>query len=61
MGQICFELMKMTTGVEYLSREQITLFSEKLVNLNEQVIHTFYAKTEFDPRLPIKKGNSIEP
>lgn len=46
----------MTTGVEYLSREQITLFSEKLVNLNEQIIHTFYAKTEFDPRLPIKKG-----
>jgi hypothetical protein len=46
----------MTTGVEYLSREQITLFSEKLVNLNEQIIHTFYAKTEFDPRLPIKKS-----
>ena len=48
--------MKMSSGVEYLSREQITLFSDKLVNLNEQIIHTFYAKTEFDPRLPIKKG-----
>ena len=35
MGQLCFELMKMTTGVEYLSREQITLYSERLVNLNE--------------------------
>lgn len=56
MGQLCFELMKMTTGSDYLSREHITIFTEKLVNLNEQYIQTFYAKTEFDPRLPIKKG-----
>ena len=56
LGQICFELMKMTTGTEYLSREHISLFTEKLIYLNEQVVHSFYAKTEFDPRLPIKKG-----
>ena len=29
-----------------------------MVNLNEQQIQTFYSKTEFDPRLPIKKGKS---
>jgi hypothetical protein len=56
LGQLCFELMKITSGAEYLSREHISLFTEKFVSLNEQVVLSFYAKTEFDPRLPIKKG-----
>lgn len=48
--------MKITTGADYLSREHISLFTEKLVYLNEQVVLSFYSKTGFDPRLPIKKG-----
>lgn len=63
-GQICFELLKMTvpstTGLglasDYIQREHVQNFIEKLLEMNEQAIHSFYAKTELDPRLPIKRG-----
>jgi hypothetical protein len=65
LAQVCFELIKMTSGnnfnqsgepSEYISRDNIQSFIEKLNNQGEQLVHSFYAKTEFDPRLPIKRG-----
>ncbi|CDW76980.1 ubiquitin carboxyl-terminal hydrolase 15 [Stylonychia lemnae] len=59
MGQICFELMKINSPSDILAREHIVSFVEKLVDINEQQIQTFYAKTEFDPRLPIKREEFV--
>ena len=46
-------------STEYISRDHVQGFIERLINYNEQMVHSFYAKTEYDPRLPIKKGNLI--
>ena len=65
LAQVCFELMKMTSGnqlaaggsaSEYITRDHVQTFTEKLISQNEQLVHSFYAKTELDPRLPIRKG-----
>jgi hypothetical protein len=61
---VCFELIKMTVpstaglslSSDYIQREHVQNYVEKMINQNEQMVHSFYAKTELDPRLPIKRG-----
>lgn len=60
MGQLCFELIKMQTQSEYLSREHFSDFIDRIVQMNEQQIQSFYARTEIDPRAPINKGKDIK-
>ncbi len=45
--------------LEYISRDYVQTYIEKFINQNEQLVHSFYAKTEFDPRLPIRKEDFI--
>ena len=44
---------------DYISRDHVQTYTEKLIYQNEQLVHSFYAKTEFDPRLPIRKGKIV--
>lgn len=65
MGQICFDLIKMgsftsSSTSEYISREYVQNYIEKFLSQNEQLVHSFYAKTEFDPRLPIKREDFLQ-
>lgn len=46
-------------GGDYISRDHVQTYTEKLINQNEQLVHSFYAKTEFDPRLPIRKDDFV--
>ncbi len=41
---------------EYIHRDHVHAFTEKIVQQNEQIVHSFYAKSDLDPRLPIRKG-----
>jgi hypothetical protein len=36
MGQVCYELMKMTTGSDFFARDQINLFAERIVNVKNE-------------------------
>lgn len=64
-AQLCFELLKMAGGSsisqEYIQREHVHNFIERMIQQNEQLVHSFYAKTEFDPRVPIRRGISKLP
>lgn len=66
VAQLCFELIKMasftpgsTINTEYISRDHVQGYIERFINQNEQMVHSFYAKTEFDPRLPIKREDFV--
>jgi hypothetical protein len=68
MAQVCFEMIKAGSGgggttpnaamfgQDYIQRDHVHGFVERVIHKNEQLVHSFYAKTEFDPRVPIRKG-----
>lgn len=51
-----YEIMKLGSGSEYIAKENIQLFVERIVNMPGEQVNIFYQKTKFDNRLPIKKG-----
>jgi hypothetical protein len=58
-AQLYYEIIKMTTGGDYISKEHIAAFADRIMGISPEDVNAFYMKAKFEPRLPIKKGNFV--